>query len=219
VDTYDTIAGTKKAIDTGRKLSLIRLDSGDILSLSKKVRAILDQAGLSSTKIFVSGDMNEYKISDLLSRGAPIDAFGVGTELVTSRDDPAMPGVYKLVAVERDGRWIPRVKTSLGKQTLPGPKQIFRKYSSKEGFQWDQLGMADEEPPPSTIPLVKDLVRDGQLTYEFPSIEVIRARAASEMKSLPAAIRSLRGCKALRIRLTPRLRSLARSLYAGHYIS
>jgi len=214
VDTYDTIAGTKKAIETGKKLSLVRLDSGDILKLSTKVRKILDKAGLSDTKIFVSGDMNEYKIDDLISKGAPIDAFGVGTELVTSRDDPAMPGIYKLVAVERDGKWIPRVKTSAGKRTLPGPKQIFRKYSRKGELQWDLLGMADEEPPSSTIPLLKNIVEGGQLTYEFPRIETIQGKAASDIKSLPMATKKLRGCRAPRIRLTPRLKSLAQSLYA-----
>jgi len=218
VDTYDTIAGTKRAIETGKKLSLVRLDSGDILKLSTKVREILDRAGLSDTKIFVSGDMNEYKINNLISRGAPVDAFGVGTELVTSRDDPALPGIYKLVAVERDGRWIPRVKTSAGKRTLPGPKQIFRKYSRKGQLQRDLLGMAGEEPPSSTIPLLEKIVEGGGLVYEFPRIERIQERATSEVQSLPMAAKKLRGCKSPQVRLTPRLKSVAQSLYVEHHV-
>ena len=217
VDTYDTIAGTKRAIETGKKLSLVRLDSGDILKLSTKVREILDRAGLCDTKIFVSGDMNEYKINNLISKGAPVDAFGVGTELVTSRDDPALPGIYKLVAVEREGRWIPRVKTSAGKRTLPGPKQIFRKYSSKGQLRWDLLGMADEEPPSSTIPLLEKIVEGGRLVYEFPRIEEIQEKATSEVKSLPMATKKLRGCRTPRVRLTPRLKSVAQSLYVEHH--
>lgn len=218
VDTYDTIAGTKMAIETGKKLSLVRLDSGGIPTLSAKVRGILDKAGLSDTKIFVSGDMNEYKINDLISKGAPVDAFGVGTELVTSRDDPALPGVYKLVAVERDGTWVPRVKTSAGKRTLPGPKQIFRKYSKKGELQWDLLGVADEKPPASTIALLEKIVEGGRLVYKFPRIEKIQEKAATEVKSLPMAAKRLKGGRAPQARLTPRLKSLAQSLYAKHHV-
>jgi len=213
VDTYDTIAGTRRAIEVGKKPSMVRLDSGDIYKLSMRVRRILDHAGLSDTKIFVSGDMNEYKINNLISRGAPIDAFGVGTELVTSRDDPALPGIYKLVAVEREGRWVPRVKTSAGKMTLPGPKQIFRKYSDRGKLQWDLLGMDDEKPPSETVALLEKIVERGHLAYEFPGIEQIRKRALREVESLPSAAKKLRGCRAPKVRLTPRLKSIARSLY------
>lgn len=91
----------KKAVPL--KPSLVRLDSGDRYDLSIKVRKILDDAGLKQTKIFVSGDLNEFIINDLTARGAPIDAFGVGTELVTSRDDPALQAIYKIVETHRLG--------------------------------------------------------------------------------------------------------------------
>ncbi len=216
VDTYDTIEGTKTAIEVAKKPSLVRLDSGDRYRLSRAVRKILDEAGLQETKIFVSGDMNEYKIAQLTSKGAPIDTYGVGTELVTSRDDPALPGIYKLVAIERDGKWIPRVKTSTGKQTLPGPKQVFRRYSSQGKFQMDILGMADEESPSGVTQLLQKVVDGGRLIYEFPRIENIRRKALREVESLPNAVKSLRNCKAPSVRLSSRLRSLTRSLYAEH---
>lgn len=216
VDTYDTIEGTIAAIDVGKKPSMVRLDSGNRYKLSVRVRKILDNAGLHETKIFVSGDLNEYKIEQLTSKHAPIDAFGVGTELVTSRDDPALQGIYKLVAIQRDGKWIPRVKTSTGKQTLPGPKQIFRKYSKRGAFQWDIMGMAEEEPPAGTVSLMQKIVEKGRLVYEFPNLEESRKIALSQVKSLPLAARKLRGCKAPNVRLSPRLKSLTQSLYAEH---
>src|ERR1043166_5288826 len=97
IDTYDTAQGVRNALASGAAMQAVRLDSGDLLALSREVRQILDQAGRSDVKIVASGDLNEYKIDDLLAQGAPIDAFGVGTELVTSRDDPSLGMVYKLV--------------------------------------------------------------------------------------------------------------------------
>jgi nicotinate phosphoribosyltransferase len=158
VDTYDTIGAVKRIIELGIKTNGIRIDSGDLHSLSIEVRNLLDQAEggkYSNTKIMVSGDLNEYVINDLISKNAPIDVFAVGTELSTSRDDPAMNGVYKLVAVEvhqqltsssscslssslRSRRGIDnnykdnntiilyKLKTSPEKKTYPGPKQIYR---------------------------------------------------------------------------------------------
>lgn len=214
VDTYDTIQGTRRAIEVAKSPSLVRLDSGDRYRLSLRVRKMLDEAGLRDTKIFVSGDMNEYKIDRLTSRDAPIDAFGVGTELVTSRDDPALPGIYKLVAIEREGKWVPRVKTSTGKQTLPGPKQIFRRYSKQGRLELDVLGLADEEPPHQTMPLLQQIVSDGRLKYEFPRIEEIQKRAQREVESLPDLAKKLTGCKAPEVRLSAKLKSLTKSLYS-----
>src|SRR5712692_9713257 len=103
VDTYDTIAAMKRlASDFAPSIPAVRLDSGDLCELSKEVRGILDHAGMTNTKIFASGDLNEYKIADLISRGAQIDSFGVGTELATSHDAPSLGGVYKLAGLEAD---------------------------------------------------------------------------------------------------------------------
>src|SRR5215510_7308107 len=113
VDTYDTIAAvTRLAREFGPRIPAVRLDSGDLLELSKSVRRILDDHGMSGTKIFASSDLNEYRIEALLNDGACIDAFGVGTEMATSFDSPALSGVYKLVAVEQDARMEGRIKLS-----------------------------------------------------------------------------------------------------------
>jgi nicotinate phosphoribosyltransferase len=114
------------ATEFGPKLRGVRLDSGDLLELSKQVRAILDEAGMRRTKIFASGDLDEFKIADLIAAGAPIDLFGVGTDLSTSRDAPALGGVYKLVEVEFDGRVAPKMKLSRDKATYPYRKQVWR---------------------------------------------------------------------------------------------
>lgn len=148
VDTYDTIAAVKRlARDFGPSIPAVRLDSGDLLRLSKEVRKILDDAGMSGTKIFASGDLNEYKIADLISRGAEIDSFGVGTDLATSYDAPALSGVYKLAAIEKNGQLSMRIKLSHDKETYPGPKQVWR-FSDEAGkYSHDLIALADEARP------------------------------------------------------------------------
>ena len=118
----------------------MRLDSGDLLELSKRARRILDQHGLKEVAIFASGNLDEYRIADLLRAGAPIDAFGVGTEMVTGGDVPTLDAGYKLA--EYHG--VPRLKTSQGKLSLPGRKQIFRANNASGGFYADLIGLDDE---------------------------------------------------------------------------
>jgi nicotinate phosphoribosyltransferase len=148
IDTYDTIAAvTRLARDFGPPIPAVRLDSGDLLELSKQVRQILDDAGMTDTKIFASGDLNEYKIADLISRGAKIDSFGVGTELATSYDAPALSGVYKLAALEKNGQLSMRIKLSNDKETYPGPKQVWR-FSDEAGkYTHDLIALTDEARP------------------------------------------------------------------------
>jgi len=129
VDTYDTLEGTRKAAvvalemrEQGHPLRAIRLDSGDMLDLARKARVILDEAGLREVQIFASGGLDEFEVDELLRAGAPIDAFGVGTKVGVSADAPWTDCAYKLV--EYAGR--PVLKLSTKKQTLPGPKQVFR---------------------------------------------------------------------------------------------
>src|SRR5215813_9738114 len=126
LDTYDTINAAQLATEFGPKLRGVRLDSGDLVELSRQVRAIMDEAGMRRTKILVSGDLNEYKIAQMIAAGAQIDLFGVGTDLSTSRDAPAPGGVYKLVEVEFDGRVEPKIKLSPDKATYPYRKQVWR---------------------------------------------------------------------------------------------
>src|SRR5262249_37679010 len=126
IDTYDTLEGARHALASGAPMQAVRLDSGNLATLSKEVRRILDAAGRTDVKIVASGDLNEYKIRDLLSGGAPIDLFGVGTELVTSRDEPSLNTVYKLVEQDSGQGTIGRFKLAQDKKTYPYAKQVFR---------------------------------------------------------------------------------------------
>lgn len=103
LDTYDTLQGARHAAQAGRPLWGVRIDSGDFLALSRQVRAILDEAGLPDAKIMASGDLDEHRIRELVAGGAPIDAFGVGTQLSTSADAPALGATYKLVVLDIRG--------------------------------------------------------------------------------------------------------------------
>ncbi len=133
IDTYDTLRGAERAAAiAGDKLKGVRLDSGDLLALSRGVRAILDEHGCRSARIVASGDLNEHRIAELRAAGAPIDVYGVGTDLVTSIDAPALGGVYKLVELEREGVSSPIAKFSEGKATLPGAHQVHRFHERRE---------------------------------------------------------------------------------------
>jgi nicotinate phosphoribosyltransferase len=147
VDTYDSVHGVENAAqvarqltEQGHKLQAIRLDSGDLVELSFKSRRILDQNWLQDVAIFASGNLDEYRIQDLIKAGAPIDAFGVGTEMVVSADAPSLDLAYKL----SEYRGMPRLKTSLHKLSLPGRKQVFRAMNASGGFYADLVGLADE---------------------------------------------------------------------------
>lgn len=202
VDTYDTIAAVKKIIRLGIHMNGIRLDSGDLYYLSVESRKLLDVAGYNDTKIVASGDLNEYLIRDLVNKGAPIDSFGVGTELSTSRDDPAMNGVYKLVAIrmhqisendkkskgmkQDDDILVYKLKTSPGKETYPGPKQIFRIMENKK-IKKDFLELEDEKQSRNDIgvPLLKKLFERGKLLCELPSMKEIQKYHLQQIDSLP----------------------------------
>lgn len=146
-DTYDAVRGIENAArvasslkQKGQRLQAIRLDGGDLADLSIRARRILDQNGLTEVAILASGNLDEYRINDLLRAGAPIDAFGVGTELATGGDAPSLEVGYKLA--EYGG--VPRLKTSQGKLSLPGRKQIFRAVNASGGFYADLIGLSDE---------------------------------------------------------------------------
>ncbi|MFY9608064.1 MAG: nicotinate phosphoribosyltransferase [Blastocatellia bacterium] len=172
VDTYDTIAAVKRlARDFGPSIPAVRLDSGDLLELSKQVRQILDEGGMTETKIFASGDLNENRIAELISRGAQIDSFGVGTELATSYDSPALPGVYKLAAIEENGRMTMRIKLSHDKATYPGAKQVWRLTNETDKAVVDLIALEDEESPDaarsgvtgSWRPLLSPVMKQGRI--------------------------------------------------------
>ncbi len=194
VDTYDTLDAVRKIAKSGLETSGIRLDSGDLYALSVESRKILDEAGYRGTKIMASGDLNEYIVNDLVQRHAPIDVFGVGTELATSRDDPAMNGVYKLVAVKDPAengsyRIIYKLKTSPGKKTYAGPKQVFRFY--EDGLvNFDIIGL-DNESFSDGIPLMNMVMEKGVVKSRLPTLDEIKGFHASQMETLPLQFRKI----------------------------
>ena len=172
VDTYDPLEGTRRAAALGPPLWGIRLDSGDFDALSRQARAILDGAGLRDAKIMASGDLDERRIGELVAAGAPIDAFGVGTELATSADAPSMGAIYKLVELE--GRYT--AKWSEEKASLPGAKQLFR-FPDR-----DVLALADENCPRGAEALLRPVIVRGQWVGDTPDPAAIRRYAAESVK-------------------------------------
>jgi nicotinate phosphoribosyltransferase len=147
IDTYDTVRAAHKVVDliprlgkSGTSVRAVRLDSGDLIALSKEVRAVLDSGGASQVRIFASGGLNEYELERILKAGAPIDGFGIGTDLDVSTDAPYLDCAYKLQ--EFDGR--ARRKRSTGKETWPGRKQIFRRYLADGTLGGDIVGLETE---------------------------------------------------------------------------
>ena len=219
VDTYDSIEGVRNAIAAARQsataLMGVRLDSGDLLALSRLARRLLDEAGMRDTTIVASGDLDERQIARLVRAGAPIDVWGVGTELGTSRDAPALGGVYKLVAdAERvGGEWRPVRKRSPAKETIPAPKQVFR--SHRDGVMTgDLIAQADERQPGR--PLLERFVDAGELVRREP-LEALRARALRDLGELPPELRRLAG-RAPRpypVAVSARLAELAAALPGG----
>jgi nicotinate phosphoribosyltransferase len=192
VDTYDTLEGVRHAIEAARTVGVplggVRIDSGDLLALSRAARQVLDEAGMRQTQIVASGDLDEDRIARLVAERAPIDRWGVGTDLGTSRDAPAVGGVYKLVADHAEhGAWRGTVKTSPGKATLPGPKQVFRRYEDGQ-MRGDVIASASEQL--SGQPLLVPAMRGGKRVGS-ESLDAIRARALAELEALPAGLREL----------------------------
>lgn len=205
VDTYDTIEGTRHAIEVGQPFWGIRLDSGDFLSLSKQARAMLDQAGFKGAKIMVSGDMDEYKIAALVRNGAPIDAFGVGTELATSGDAPSMGAIYKMVEIESNDIKRYTAKRSLGKNSLPGTKQIFR-------FPGRDVVARSSECMEGAKALQEPVILGGTLMQALPSLKESRERAADALAELPAAIRQIEASEPYPVEYSAQLLKLNQSL-------
>ncbi|MBM4049574.1 MAG: nicotinate phosphoribosyltransferase [Planctomycetes bacterium] len=216
IDTYDTLEGARKAAKIGDKLKAVRLDSGDLIALSKQVRRILDDAGLRQTKIIGSGDLNEYRIAELLAADAPIDLFGVGTEMVTSKDCPALQGVYKLVEQESGGQTKPRLKRSPEKASYPGKKQVFRRSDRAGLYGGDVIALHSEQLPGD--PLLTSVMRDGQLAADLPSLTAIQRRAKDGLARLPDRFKRLTDAPAYAVTRSDaleRLRESAERAYLG----
>jgi len=211
IDTYDTLEGARRAARLGAGLGGVRLDSGDLVMLSREVRRILDEADRREVRIVASGDLDEARIAALTAAGAPIDVYGVGTELITSRDAPALSGVYKLVAVEEVGGARAVLKRSPEKASLPGAKQVWRRRGADGRFAEDVLALRDERPQGE--PQLTPLVRGGRRVAPTPTLADARARARTELDALPPGIRRLTHPDRYPVTPTPALRTLAESLH------
>ncbi len=214
IDTYNVLkSGIPNAIKTakevlepmGKRLKGVRIDSGDITYLTKQTRRLLDEAGLTDCKIFVSNSLDEYIIKDILIQGACVDHFGVGERLITSKSEPVFGGVYKLVAVEQDGKFVSKIKISENpeKITTPGYKRIYRLFSKQTGKMLvDMIALADEEfdfTQPITLfdpdhtwkrktftdytvkQLLEPIYIGGKRVYDAPDIETSRTYCLGEV--------------------------------------
>ena len=191
IDTYDTLEGARIAASLGQPLWGVRLDSGNLVELSHRVREILDTAGLTGAKIMATGDLNEYKILELRAADAPIDAFGVGTDLATSADSPTLGVVYKLVELlDESGATRYTAKFSEDKHTLPGAKQVFR-FADRDRIAcaWECFSCSSGEGQVQA--LLRPVILAGRLVEPLPSAAVARDHAAAAIHKLPATCRSL----------------------------
>ncbi len=217
VDTYNTLkSGVPNAIrafreeilPTGHRPKAIRIDSGDITYLSKKARKMLDEAGFEDCQIAASNSLDEYIIRDMIQQGACVDSFGVGERLITAASDPVFGGVYKLAAIEEDGRIVPRIKVSenVTKITNPCFKKLWRLYDRESGKAIaDVITLHDEiidDTQPyeifdpehiwkrklltnfKAVPLQKPLFRAGQCVYELPRMQDVRTYCQQQIDTM-----------------------------------
>jgi nicotinate phosphoribosyltransferase len=218
IDTYDTLTGAQRAARVGQALQQhgyrlrgVRLDSGDLLTLSQQTRTILDAAGLPEARIYASGGLNEHEVARLVAAGAPIDVFGVGTDMGVSADAPSLDMAYKLV--EYAGR--PRLKLSSKKVSLLGKKQGFRILDADGHFTQDFLGLREDSveevaraadvPRERVTPLLDKVMENGRLLHPLPSLEESREVFRTEFARLPDGYKALQAPALYPVRLTSTL--------------
>ncbi|VAX19499.1 Nicotinate phosphoribosyltransferase [hydrothermal vent metagenome] len=245
IDTFDTLtSGAPNAITAGlemkkrgERLAGVRLDSGDLMFLSVKVREALDQAGLFETKIYCSNELDEGIIHDLKSQGARIDVYGVGTRLISAFGEPALSGVYKMAACEDgDGEWKMKLKKSEGltKATLPGFKQVWRMFNEDDEMMADLIELDGKEPDFSrgvtgthpvvegvskfydgirkTHALINPVMRSGRTVIDLPPLSDVRARAREQLKLLHPTSRRLLNPHIYKVSVGPHLSAITRQL-------
>jgi nicotinate phosphoribosyltransferase len=214
IDTFDVEEGARRAVRVARelapqgvKLRGVRIDSGELAPLARSVRKILDESGFEDLSIVLSGDLDEYRIKMLFDEDVPVDSFGVGTQLGTSADAPALGCVYKLVA----GGGRPRIKLSAGKATVPGRKQLYR-FIAHGCYDYD-LVAAEEEAVDGGRPLLECVMRAGRREADAPQLESVRERCSDSLTRLPERLRALEGeVTPYRVDLSPTLRELIETL-------
>ena len=218
IDTYNNIKGAENAAGIakelekdGFRLSGVRIDSGDLVDISRRVRAILDEKGLVYVKIFASGDLDEYRIQELLSRGAKIDSFGVGTRMSTSEDRPYVDMIYKLCEKADEGdKFVHAMKLSQGKITLPSRKQVFRVLDKKGVFSKDIIALHNEEV--EGAPLLIKVMDKSKLTIDLPTLEGIRRNALENLSRLPNRYKQLKKAPHYPVLLSPKLKKMMTEL-------
>jgi nicotinate phosphoribosyltransferase len=210
IDTYDTEAAARKVAALAPRLKAdkitiraVRLDSGDLISLSESVRRILNEGGLSDIAIFASGALDEDELLAITRAQTPIDGFGIGTSLTTSSDVPALDCAYKL----QDYAGLPRRKRSAGKATWPGAKQVWRQFDGEGRMSVDTLSVETDHQPGE--PQIHPVMKDGRRLAPLPTLADIRARAARELARLPEPLRRLDPTASYRVQISPALKRLA----------
>jgi len=208
IDTYNTEKAAEKACKYENNIMGVRIDSGDLIEHANKVRKILDQNGCKDVIIVASSDLNEYKIKEIIDKNTPIDAFGIGTELATSRDDPTIAAVYKLM----EYKGIPRIKTSEDKFNYPGKKQIYRTVDKKGKFKEDVLMLDDETPPPNSELLLIPVLNKGKMVTKLPELYDIQQFYLNNIKKLPEDYKVLEENHIFKLRISQKLEELTNSL-------
>jgi len=206
IDTYDPVAAAQRladAIQRGEKpVPGVRIDSGNLAYLSRQIRSYLPE-----TPIFASGDLDEWEIERLLSEGATIDGYGIGTQLVTGSP---INGVYKLVEI--DG--LPTLKQSASKATFPGRKQVFRRWHQGQ-VERDRVTLMDDRPEPGEKPLLALVMEQGQLIQPRPPLDTLRDRTRQSTLTLPEAVRQLHSPDRIPVELSPQLEQLTNQVAAA----
>jgi nicotinate phosphoribosyltransferase len=217
VDTYDTQKGVANAIKVakefkarGYRLKAVRLDSGDLVKLSQTARKMLDRCGLRGVKILASGDLDEYKIEKLVLKGAAIDDFGVGTKMGVSADSPSLDVIYKISEVtNKEGVFLPTMKLSEKKVTLPGRKQVFRVFDKEGVLKKDIIGLETER---LGEPLLKKMMVAGDVVYPLKPFSEVRENARKNLDSLKKSFKRLKGGCPHPVGLSPRLKKMIQVL-------
>ena len=214
IDTYDTEAAAEKLVGLAHRLAkegieiqAVRLDSGDLGEHARKVRAILDAGGLQRMRIFASGNLDEYRLRELVAAGAPIDGFGVGTRMNTSADHPYFDCAYKLQEYAGEARR----KRSEGKATWPGRKQVWRHYDDVGRIVGDTLTTLDDDGTGTA--LLEPVMRDGRRLAPSPALDAVRERVAAQLDTLPEPLRRLEPAAAsVPVTVSPVLKALAEAV-------
>jgi nicotinate phosphoribosyltransferase len=215
LDTYDPLEAAGVIVAAGLHPRAVRLDSGDHVSLGRRVRAILDEGGLHDTEMFVSGDLDEWRIDEIVRTGAPVNGFGVGAALSTINDAPSLGAIYKLVEIDRNGATTPVMKRSAGKHTLPGCKQVWRVFSNDLAIE-DVIEHVEETPDVATAsPLLRRVMSGGRRETASPLLSDLRRQSIAALAALPESVRRIHQPDRYRVRIGGALRASVEQLSGG----